>query len=103
LHRNNSFNPYHSEILKEVEFIDIKQLEGIQKIVADKMTYSASTVPHVTLTTEADVSDILRLLKQVNSIHAKENKISNTVLFIKICSIAINKNPIINSILENDL
>ena len=46
---------------------EIVPLTGLRKIISDRMTLSVSTMAQVTLTTEADVTDLLKLRESLTS------------------------------------
>jgi len=74
-------------------------LSGMRKAIAEQMTRSARTAPHVTITMEIDVTDVVRmrdhLLPEIEK--ATGARLSLTHLFLKAVSVALKENPMLNS------
>ena len=79
-------------------------LAGMRKAVADNVSRSARTAPHVTLVSEVDMSECVKLRKQILPEVEKTHgvKISFTDIIIKAVARAIDDFPIVNATLEND-
>lgn len=86
--------------LGEAKVGPIIPLEGMRKVIAERMSYSAQTKPHVTLTTEVDMTETVNLRRQLND-NGGGYKISFTDLLIKVCAVALLKHPRINAVLED--
>ena len=69
------------------------RLEGIRKVVAERLGFSARTAVPVTLTMEADATKLVELKD-------KENHISFTAFAVKASSKALEANPVMNSTIE---
>ena len=71
------------------------KLEGIRKIIAEKMVYSKQNIPHISQSVNIDVTDLLvfkeSLSKEVSV------KITLSDLILKAVSLALKINPDINS------
>ena len=76
----------------------------MRKSVADSVSASAHTAPHVTLVSETDVTNLIALRKQVADEIERTHgvKPSFTAFVIKAAALAILDNPIINSSLTED-
>jgi len=86
--------------LSENRYIPVN---GIRKIMAERMSLSKKTIPHFLLTIEVDASQILNLQEKCRLKLNKERfPISITDILIKIVSIALKDNPIVNSKFENE-
>jgi len=73
---------------------------GMRKTIAERMLYSYQNVPQVTLTMEADMTEVLKLrtkLQEKLMLH-----IPYDAIFVKIAAKALEEFPIINSILEGE-
>lgn len=81
-----------------------KKLEGIRKIVANRMAESASTVPHVTLTSEIDMTEVISMRKQLlGNIEKKTGyRLSYTEVILKAVAHTLKQHPIVNSSLQGD-
>ncbi len=69
------------------------RLEGIRKVVAERLGFSARTAVPVTLTMEADATKLVEMKD-------KENHISFTSFAVKASSKALEANPVMNSTIE---
>ncbi|WP_208590020.1 dihydrolipoamide acetyltransferase family protein [Gracilibacillus suaedae] len=82
------------------------KLEGISKVVAQRMQESASTVPHVTINTEIDMSEVIAMRKSLLPIIEKQtgHRVSFTEIIIKAVAHTLQKYPIINaSLVGNEI
>jgi pyruvate dehydrogenase E2 component (dihydrolipoamide acetyltransferase) len=71
------------------------KLEGVRKAVAERLGFSARTVVPVTLTMEADATKLVALKN-------KEDHISFTAYVVKAVAKALEKNPSLNSSIEEN-
>ncbi len=69
-------------------------LTGIRKTAAERVSLSAKTAPHSTITMEVDVTKIARLREKV--------QVSYTDALVKAVAKALTEHPLINSTLEED-
>lgn len=76
-------------------------VDGIRKIIAERMSYSVHTAPHVTLTTEIDMTEMLVLRSQLNTKALNGEKISVTDLIVKVVALALEKHPMVNATFED--
>ena len=77
----------------------IKQITGMKKAMTKTMTESLS-IPFFTFSDEIDVTQLIKLRKEMKSVHPK---LTILPFFVKACSIAMTEYPIINSQVDNDL
>ncbi|MHA1271604.1 MAG: 2-oxo acid dehydrogenase subunit E2 [Candidatus Helarchaeota archaeon] len=80
-------------------------LEGIRKIIAEKMSFSLSKIPQLTYTSEVDMTEAIKVRKYLLEQYSKDNiKITLTDIIIKVVIETIKKYPIFNSTLkENEI
>lgn len=79
---------------------------GMRKKIADRMTVSYQTAPHVYLTIKADMSVFQDFRRQLNERAEKTGAahVSATTILVKAVSWALLRNPILNSVLtENSI
>lgn len=86
------------------ESVQTQKLDGIRKIIAERMVQSAFTAPHATLGTEVDMSKVIELRNQLLPVikEACGERISYTVIILKAVAKALVKTPIINASLQDD-
>lgn len=79
-------------------------LSGMRRAIAERMSLSAFTAPHVTLTTEADVTDLVRLRTTLNDEDRRHGGpgIGYLDLFVRIVARALLEHPQMNARLEGD-
>jgi len=72
---------------------------GMRKIIADSMAYSKKVAPHIYLSLEVDMSNIINMReKLIPLVQSKYNvKLSYNHILIKAVATALKLNPIINS------
>ncbi|ARK29725.1 2-oxo acid dehydrogenase subunit E2 [Halalkalibacter krulwichiae] len=90
---------YLNSATPTIQEMQRKPLQGIRKIIADKMTYSKKNIPHVTLTVKVDASDLVDFR---DSIKSNYENVSYTDLLIKILAKSLKQFPSINVSLEED-
>lgn len=78
--------------------------KGIRKVIADRMSQSAYTAPHVTLTSEVDMTSCVSLRKQLLPIIEKLNghRLSFNEVILKATAHTLQTFPDINISLEKD-
>jgi pyruvate dehydrogenase E2 component (dihydrolipoamide acetyltransferase) len=81
------------------------KLSGMRKVIAQRMAKSYFTYPTVTLTTDADISELLKLREQMNGEFARKNiKLTVTDMLVKAVAKALKENEIINvSLIEDEI
>jgi pyruvate dehydrogenase E2 component (dihydrolipoamide acetyltransferase) len=80
------------------------KMEGIRKIVAKRMVESKTSAPHVTLTSEIDMSEAIKMRKQLlGNIEKKTGyRLSYTEIILKATAYMLKQHPIINASLHGD-
>ena len=84
--------------------INVKSISTIRKVISERLSNSHLTAVHVTITTEVDVTKIIRLrqrmLPKIEKIIG--TRVSYSDIFIKIVTQALKEHPLMNSKLEGD-
>jgi 2-oxoisovalerate dehydrogenase E2 component (dihydrolipoyl transacylase) len=88
-----------SPALASTDHIDrTEPIKGVRKIMAERMSEAASTIPHFTYVDEVDVTQLMDLRQNLkDSYGTDELKITLMPLFVKALSLAIKEFPILNS------
>lgn len=84
---------------KEIPF------KGRRKVIAERMTHSLFTIPHVTHFDEADVTSLLKIkerLKVYDPDGSKGYNVSLVAFFIKAIAVALKEFPIFNAQLDDE-
>ena len=84
----------------KVEKAARKQLQGMRKVIAEKMLQSYLQAPQVTLDAKADVTELVVLRKQINQ--KLDRKISFNDFILKAVALALAEAPNINVSIEGD-
>ncbi|TPG89553.1 2-oxo acid dehydrogenase subunit E2 [Brevibacillus laterosporus] len=92
-----------SQVTPSVEPTRVK-LEGMRKVISDRMVKSVTTAPHVTLVTEVDMSNAIQLRKSLLPIIESQTgyRLSYTEIIMKAVAMALRKHPHMNASLEGD-
>jgi pyruvate dehydrogenase E2 component (dihydrolipoamide acetyltransferase) len=77
---------------------EIRELTGVQKISAERLTYSYKNIPQFTLCRKIDISSILVLRKNLNT--QQDQHLSLIDFIIKSLVLALEKFPEFNAIFE---
>lgn len=79
-------------------------LEGMRRTIAERMSRSYRTAPHITFTIRVDMSALLTVRQQMNAEVDKTgtHKVSVTVLLVKAVAWALERHPLVNSSLQED-
>ncbi|NGQ96040.1 2-oxo acid dehydrogenase subunit E2 [Brevibacillus sp. SYP-B805] len=82
-----------------------RKLEGMRRVIAQRMAQSAFTAPHVTLTTEADMSRAIELRTELLPAVEKATglRLSYTEVIVKAVATALVRHPHINVSLQDDV
>ncbi len=76
---------------------DVEPLSRMRRAIARAMTESKPGVPHIYITSEIDMGEVVKLRKQINDSGASDVKISVNDMVIKAAAKALLKFPQINS------
>ncbi|MHC4695362.1 MAG: dihydrolipoamide acetyltransferase family protein [Planctomycetota bacterium] len=77
-------------------------LNQIRKTIANQMSRSASTIPHVTHIDEADISELDRLRRGWNELTGNDPKITPLTFLIRATCLALRKFPIFNASFDEE-
>lgn len=72
---------------------EVIPLTGLRKTVAERVSFSFKTAPHITINMEVDMSNVVAL-------HKKLEGVSYTDMLVKAVAKALRKHPLLNSALE---
>jgi len=87
----------------EVSRLNVEKLEslvGMRKTIAERMTYSYRTIPHVAITMEVNMSETLKLKETFEK--KLGTRIPFSALMAKIVAYALRKYPLFNATLDED-
>jgi pyruvate dehydrogenase E2 component (dihydrolipoamide acetyltransferase)/2-oxoisovalerate dehydrogenase E2 component (dihydrolipoyl transacylase) len=77
------------------------KLQGLRRLIADRMLQSKRTVPHYTYVDEADVTEMVRLRGGLRDSAARLGvKITYLAFFVKAVANALREVPLVNSYLD---
>ena len=78
---------------------EILPLQGMRRTIAERMTLSYQTAPHVTFTVETDMTAAETLRSELNSRASAEDapRISVTAILVKVCGWALQRHPLLNA------
>ncbi|MBT2722827.1 dihydrolipoamide acetyltransferase family protein [Bacillus sp. ISL-46] len=81
-----------------------KKMSGMRKVIAQRMVQSAYTAPHVTLTTEVDMTKVKDLRTSLLPVIEKQTgfRLSFTDILIKTTAVALARHPEVNVSIEGD-
>jgi len=88
-----------------VQIKETRPIEGIRKIIAERMSGSLQTAAQLTITMEIDVSELERFRKYILPYTEKEEniRVSYTEILVKVVSKVLEEYPIVNAIIEDNL
>ncbi|RDW20693.1 dihydrolipoamide acetyltransferase family protein [Oceanobacillus chungangensis] len=92
-----------TEVTEEVERIKLK---GLRKAVADKMLQNAQSIPHVTLTTDVDMTRAIELRKALLPVIESQTsyRVSYTEIIMKATASTLKQHPRVNaSLIGNEI
>jgi pyruvate dehydrogenase E2 component (dihydrolipoamide acetyltransferase) len=80
------------------------KMEGVRKVIAQRMVQSAFTAPHVTLVSEVDMTDCIRLRNELLPVIEKQTgyRLSYTEIIVKFVAHTLRKHPRVNATLQED-
>ncbi|HWO78200.1 MAG TPA: dihydrolipoamide acetyltransferase family protein [Bacillus sp. (in: firmicutes)] len=81
-----------------------KRLTGMRKVIGERMQLSVNTAPHVTLTSEIDMSKAKELRLQLLSTIEKQvgYRLSYTEIIVKAVGLVLSRHPSVNASLIDD-
>lgn len=84
----------------ESKFTD-EPISSMRKVIAEKLTKCKNEVPHFYVTVTANVTDLLRVRKQINDSGKLDTKITVNDLIVKAIALALRAEPSVNVIWHN--
>lgn len=104
IHKKDLFNTPLSQEEQNQEESKRIPFKGMRKVIADRISESAYTSPHVTLHSEVDMTDVVALRKQLLPVIEEEKgiRISFNDLLLKATAVGLRKNPGINIQLDGN-
>ncbi len=81
---------------------NLQPLTALRRTIAERMTQSAFTAPHVTLFTEAEATNLVSARAQLNQEVAAADKISYNALLAALVARALREHPNLNATWEPD-
>lgn len=81
-----------------------KKLSGMRKVIADRMQQSVNTAPHVTLTSDIDMTKVKEIRAQLLPTIEKQTgfRLSFTEIIMKATGLALSRYPSVNASLIGD-
>lgn len=95
--------PSESNASEEPERIKLK---GLRKAVADKMLESARSIPHVTLTSDVDMTKVMEVRKALLPVVEEQTgyRLSFTEIIMKATAHVLGNHPLVNaSLVDNEI
>jgi len=87
----------------EVGGTRVEPIRGIKAVMAKAMVNSVSTIPHFTYCEEIDMTNLIKLRKELKEVYAKQDiKLTMMPFFMKSMSLALKQFPVINSQVNDD-
>lgn len=83
-----------------LEVSEVIQVVGMRKVIAERLTHSYRTAPHVAITMEVDMTRALNMQREL--LEDKGIKIPMTALLANVTAKALRDNPMINSVFEDN-
>lgn len=86
------------------EAAQVVPLRGMRRRIAERMTASYQTTPHITLTVEVDVSAVQALRAELNARAERLGapRISVTAILVKVCAWALQRHSWVNASLHGE-
>jgi pyruvate dehydrogenase E2 component (dihydrolipoamide acetyltransferase) len=96
--------PKATSLRDGVSDVEIISLTGMRRTIAERMTRSAQTAPHISLTVEADMSAAQALRAELNAraVRLDLPRISVTAILVKVCAWALMRHRWVNASLHGD-
>jgi len=81
----------------------VEPIRGIKAAMAKAMVNSVSTIPHFTYCEEIDMTNLIKLRKELKEVYAKQDiKLTMMPFFMKAMSLALKQFPVINTQVNDD-
>ncbi len=76
---------------------DLVPLDGMRRVIAERLTESARDVPHFPLNIDCEIDALLAMRKELNAMAPEGIKISVNDMLIRACAIALKQVPAANA------
>jgi 2-oxoisovalerate dehydrogenase E2 component (dihydrolipoyl transacylase) len=77
------------------------KLQGLRRLIAERMVQSKRTIPHYTYVDECDVTEMVRLRQALRDAAAGDNvKVTYLAFFVKAVAAALQEVPLVNATLD---
>lgn len=83
------------------KFID-QPISSLRKVIAEKLTKCKNTVPHFYMSASANVTELLKIRRQINDSGKLDTKITVNDLITKAVALALREEPSVNVIWNNE-
>lgn len=93
-----------TDAMKQKSHLEPLELSSMRRRIADRLTSSYQTIPHIYLTVEVDMARAELIRKQFNTKSSDEGQpnLSLTTFLVKILSDCLSRHPFLNASLENE-
>lgn len=78
---------------------DVLPVSRMRRTIAERLTQSYQTIPHITFTVAAEMTAVLDLRQRLNALAEKEGaaRVSVTAVLAKVCAWALDRHPLLNA------
>lgn len=78
---------------------NVLPVSRMRRTIAERLTQSYQTIPHITFTVKADMTAVLDLRQRLNALAEKEGaaRVSVTAVLAKVCAWALGRHPLLNA------
>lgn len=97
--------PSLDQLISSTESVEEVKVEGMRKIIGERMVQSVQSAPHVTLVSEVDMSEIIRLRKALLPIIEQRTvyRLSYTEIILKSVAMSLREHPDVNASLQDNV
>jgi pyruvate dehydrogenase E2 component (dihydrolipoamide acetyltransferase) len=83
---------------------EVIPLAGMRRTIAERMTFSYQSIPHIKFTSRVDMTDFISARKELNARAEQrgEQKVSATAFLVKLVAMTLRDHPWLNSSLTED-
>ncbi len=74
----------------------LKPVSAMRRTIAERLTRSYQTIPHITFTVAADMTAVTDLRRRLNE-RGDGVKVSVTAVLVKVCAWALGRQPLVNA------
>lgn len=79
----------------------VQPVSAMRRTIAERLTRSYKTIPHVTFTVAADMTAVADLRRRLNE-RGDGAKVSVTAVLVKVCAWALGRQPLVNGSWRDD-